>query len=167
VKTGRAFFAGVAGAIAMSIVLIAFRAFGVSVSFEDLLGSTMIRQPGVARWLAGLALHLLAGGVTAIVYAVVFEYAVQRAGPWVGAGLGLANGMMAGLFMSAIPAMNPLIPESVASPGAFFENVPFGPFLFLFLHVVFGAVVGLLYGTPLQKRHPEKITAAMAWRDRT
>jgi hypothetical protein len=155
VKTGRAFLAGVAGAVAMSVVLAAFRVLGVRVSFEDLLGSTLIRQPGVARWLAGLALHLFAGGVTALVYAAGFEYAVQRAGPWVGAGFGLANGLVAGLFMSAIPAMTPLIPESVNSPGAFFQNLSFGPFLFLFLHVVYGAVTGTLYGTPLQRPHPE------------
>jgi len=156
VKIQRAFLAGIAGAIAMSLVLGAFRSLGVSVSFEDLLGSTLVRQPGMSRWLVGLALHLLIGGMTAIVYAVAFEYAVQRSGPVVGAGFGLAHGLMAGLFMSAIPAMNPLIPDSVQAPGAFLDNLRFGPFLFLFLHVVYGAVTGYLYGPPLQRPHEDR-----------
>ena len=154
-KTGRAFVAGLAGALAMTLAMAAFRVLGVNVSLEDLLGSIVVREPGAARWWIGLALHLLVGGVTAIVYAVGFEYAVQRSGPLVGAGFGLANGLMAGLFMSAIPAMNPLIPESVRAPGAFLENIHLGPFLFLFLHVVYGAVTGFLYGPPLQKPHLE------------
>jgi len=155
VKIKRGFVAGLAGAVAMSLAMAAFRFLGVNVSLEDLLGSTIVRQPGVSRWLVGLALHLLVGGVTAIVYAVGFEYAVQRSGPMVGAGFGLANGLMAGLFMSAIPAMNPLIPDSIRAPGAFLENIRLGPFLFLFLHVVYGVVVGTLYGPPLQKPHLE------------
>jgi hypothetical protein len=155
VKIRRAFGAGLVGAMAMSVVLVLCRAFGIQVSFEDLLGSTLVHQPGIARWIAGLGLHLLIGGVTAILYAVGFEYAVQRAGVWVGAGFGLANGLMAGLFMSAISAMNPLIPGSVTAPGAFLDNVTFGPFLFLFVHIVYGAVTGWLYGTPVQHAHTE------------
>jgi hypothetical protein len=91
------------------------------------------------------------GGFAGLVYAFVFEAAVQRSGPVIGAGMGLAHGMLAGLFMSAIPAMNPLDPMTTSAPGAFLSHLTFGPLIFLLLHCLYGAVVGTLYGVPLQK----------------
>ena len=46
------------------------------------------------------------GTVLGVLYGVAFE-AVGRAGPLMGAGLGLANGLLAGMMMTSIPAMNP------------------------------------------------------------
>jgi hypothetical protein len=39
------------------------------------------------------------------------------------------------------------------SPGPFLQNLHFGPFLFVLLHILFGAAVGLAYGPPVQKPH--------------
>ena len=54
---------------------------------------------------------------------------------------------------SAIPAMNPLISNAPTAPGAFFREIAWGPALFLGIHVLFGATVGLIYGAVQHKPH--------------
>jgi hypothetical protein len=49
--------------------------------------------------------------------------------------------------------MNPLLPGTESAPGPFLQNLYLGPILFLLLHCLFGAVVGIAYGPPLQKPH--------------
>ena len=151
-KTLRAVFAGVLGALAMSLAMFLLRAVGINVNLESLLGTVFAAPWGIPAWIAGFVLHLAIGAVAALVYAVIFEMAVQRSGALVGAGLGLCHGLLAGLMMSGIAAMNPL-ERGMAAPGAFFQNVHFGPILFVLLHVLFGAVTGIAYGPPLQRPH--------------
>jgi len=152
-KTFRAILAGILGALAMSLTMFLLRSTGVNVNLEALLG-TMFQVPwGVHPWLVGFLLHLTVGAVAGLVYAVIFEMAVQRSGPVVGAGLGLCHGMLAGLMMSGIPAMNPLAWGTLGAPGPFLQNVHFGPVVFLLVHCLFGVVVGIAYGPPLQKAH--------------
>lgn len=152
-KVMRAIAAGIAGALAMSLAMLLMRNFGINVSLEALLGSVLPRTELVPVWLAGFLLHLLIGACVALAYAFVFEYAVQRSGVLVGAGMGLAHGLMAGLFMSSIRAMNPLDLGMTSAPGAFLSNLTLGPLVFLALHCIYGIVVGLVYGHPLQKAH--------------
>jgi hypothetical protein len=133
------------------------RLAGINVNLESLLAT--IFNPDGARWVVGFGIHVMIGAVAGLVYAAVFEMAVQRSGPVVGAGLGLCHGLLAGLMMSGIPAMNPLAEEIRSAPGPFLQNLQFGPFVFVLLHVVFGAVVGMVYGAPVQKPH--------AWTNRT
>jgi hypothetical protein len=149
-KIIRAVLAGILGALAMSLAMFLLRLGGFNVSFEALLG-TLVTTDGSA-WLPGLALHVGIGVMAALVYAVIFEMAVQRSGAAVGAGLGLCHGLMAGLMMSGIPAMAPL-EVGMHSPGPFLQNMSYGPFLFVLLHILFGTVVGMAYGRPLQKAH--------------
>jgi hypothetical protein len=137
----------------MSLAMFLMRSFGINVNLESLLGSMLPSNGFLPAWFGGFILHLIVGAIAGLVYAFVFEVAVQRSGPVVGAGMGLAHGMLAGLFMSAIPAMNPLDPTTTSAPGAFLSHMTFGPLVFLLLHCIFGAVVGTVYGPPLQHSH--------------
>lgn len=152
-KLFRAILAGIAGALAMSGAMFVMRSFGLTISLEALLGSMFAPNTNWSPWTIGFVLHLLIGATVAIAYAIAFEMAVQRSGILIGAGFGLAHGLMAGLFMSAIPAMNPLDPASMSAPGPFLSYMRFGPPLFLAVHCIYGMVVGLVYGPPLQKPH--------------
>jgi hypothetical protein len=152
-KVIRSISAGIAGALAMSLAMFLMRISGINVSLENLLGSMLPSNEIASVWLGGFVLHLIVGGIAGLVYAFVFEVALQRSGPVIGAGMGLAHGMLAGLFMSAIPAMNPLDPGITSAPGAFLSHMTLGPLVFLLLHCIFGAVVGTVYGPPLQKPH--------------
>lgn len=152
-KIWRALLAGILGAVAMSGAMYALRLLGVNIQLEALLGTLVEPAWGLSPWAMGFLMHLGIGAITALLYAAAFEFAVQRSGILVGGGFGVAHGMMAGLFMSGIPAMNPLGPPTSTYPGAFLSNVAFGPILFLLVHFVFGAVVGLAYGRPLQRPH--------------
>jgi hypothetical protein len=150
-KYMRSIGAGIAGALAMSLAMFVMRRLGIDVSLERLLGSMLPSNDLISPWVGGFILHLMVGAVAGLVYAFVFEVAVQRSGPVIGAGMGLAHGMLAGLFMSAIPAMNPLDPTATSAPGPFLSHMTLGPLVFLLLHCLFGAVVGTVYGPPLQK----------------
>ena len=151
-KTLRAVFAGVLGALAMSLAMFLLRVGGINVNLEALLGTLLEAPAGFNSWIAGFALHLVIGGFVGLVYAFVFEVAVQRSGLLVGMGLGLCHGLLAGLMMSGIPAMNPLTADGNAT-GPFLRNVAFGPFIFILLHCLYGAVTGIAYGRPLQHPH--------------
>jgi len=105
-------------------------------------------------------MHLAMGSIiacfyAACFYAACFEFAMQKAGTVAGAGIGLSHGLLAGLCMSGIAEMNPVSDTVHSSAGAFFQNISpvvvVGPILFMLLHVLFGAVVGALYGDPVQK----------------
>jgi hypothetical protein len=145
-KIQRTLLAGISGAVVMSTVMVVLRAFGLHVSLEEVLGTLV---PGVPPFAAGFVLHLVVGVAAAVVYAGIFEFALQTSGPLPGAGVGLSHGLLAGLSMSVIPAMNSLSYYDTSVPGAFLQNVPYGPALFMALHVLFGAVVGIVYGRPM------------------
>lgn len=152
-KTVRAAVAGVLGALAMTLAMFLFRLAGVNVNLESLLGSLIVPPGGLDPWVMGFLIHVAVGAVAGFVYAVIFEMAVQQAGAVVGAGLGICHGLLAGLMMSGIPAMNPLALGAQSAPGPFLQNVSYGPFVFLALHALFGAVVGIAYGAPVEKPH--------------
>jgi hypothetical protein len=152
-KIIRAVIAGVLGALVMSFAMWILRLGGVDVNLEALLGSMLVSGDRASAWMAGFLLHLAVGGVAGLVYAGVFEMAVQRSGLVLGAGLGICHGLLAGLMMSGIPAMNPLALGTQAAPGPFLQNLAYGPFVFLLLHGLFGAVVGLVYGPTVQHAH--------------
>jgi len=137
----------------MSLAMLLLRLAGVNVSLEALLGSIFGQSLPVSPFVIGFLVHLAVGAAVALGYAAMFEFAMQRAGVLAGAGLGLCHGLMTGLVMSGIPAMNPLGTVGHSAPGAFLQNIEFGPFLFIGLHILYGAVTGIVYGHPLQHAH--------------
>jgi hypothetical protein len=111
-------------------------------------------RSGLEQWVVGIVLHLALGAFVGVVYAVVFEWAVQASGAAVGAGLGICHGLIAGLMMSGIAAMNPLeFDARIMAPGPFLQNLTFGPFFFVLLHIIYGACVGMAYGPTVQHEH--------------
>lgn len=139
----------------MTLLMVLARLAGLNINFPNLLGSTLVAEPGMLRWLTGFALHLTIGAVAGLVYAAGFEYGLQRSGALAGAGFGIAHALMAGLFMSAIPAMNPLIPDTLSAPGVFLDSVRFGPVVFILLHIAYGVVMGEVYGPTVQHAYDE------------
>lgn len=154
-KSGRALVAGLAAALAMSAAMALLRVAGIRIDLESMLGSLVIPAAGEMRWTAGFALHLALGALIAWFYAAGFEFAVQRAGILVGSGLGLSHGLLVGLFTSGIADMSPFVSTLHSPPGPFFVHAAshalVGPLAFMLLHVLYGAIVGWLYGDPLQK----------------
>jgi hypothetical protein len=142
---GSALWAGVVGALALTILTAVGRGLGLPIDVELLLGTLAGLPPGAGAWLLGFLIHLLDGAAFGLLYAWGF-HAVGRRGIAVGAAFGLAHGVVAGLAMAVIPAIHPLVPARMPAPGPFLVNVGreavaagFG------LHLVYGAIVGALY----------------------
>jgi hypothetical protein len=160
-KTGKAFLAGVIGAVAMSAILwIARNWMGIPAHMEMMLGTMVVPNAALTAWLVGFAIHLLIGGVLALVYAWAFEHVTHRSGWLVGVGFGLVHAVIAGLGNTMIPAIHPMIPERMPAPGAFMLNLGvIGIVAEFALHAVYGAIVGVLYGPVLRERVPQSIAA--------
>lgn len=146
-RTGKAFMAGVAGGGIMSILMAAARAMGMQVNLEMMLGTMFGLTPGPGVWLLGLAMHLMISGLIALAYAWGFEHVAHRAGVATGALFSLAHIAIGGVFMGLMPMMHPLVSERMPAPGPFLINHGMmGVAAFVMLHVIYGAVVGGLYG---------------------
>src|SRR6185436_19739301 len=131
VHSGRAFMAGVVGALAMSLVMACLRAAGIALHIESDLAALI----GTRVWLAGLAAHLLIGGTLGVAYGVFFELVVHDSGVGPGVFLGACNTVFAGFAWAAI-----------GGPGRFWSNLgPEGVIALFIAHMTFGAVVGSAY----------------------
>ena len=136
-KYGKAFGAGVLGAVVMTVIMAMARAMGMPVNLEMMLGTMMGGPPSAAKWVMGFIMHLMAGGIFALIYAVGFEYLTHRADWLVGVRFG---------------AMHPLIPEQMPAPGAFMANLGMmGVIAEIMLHLIYGAIVGAMYGPVIHR----------------
>lgn len=145
--TRRALEAGVAAGGVVAILTwlaYAMRLFPIHVAMT--LGTLVVRPPGVAAWMVGLLMHLTISGLVGLVYAAVFEHLLHRAGPGAGALVSVVHAVATGLALGLLPRVHPLIPEVSAAPGAFFSNLPTGVVTVFALHLVYGIMVGTLYG---------------------
>jgi hypothetical protein len=160
-KTGRAFVAGAIGAVAMSAILwVARNVMGIPAGIEMMLGTLVVPNAALTAWLVGFAIHVLIGGVLALVYAWGFEHVTHRAGWLVGAGFGLAHAVISGLGLTLVPAIHPMIPERMPAPGAFMANLgAIGIIAYFALHAVYGAIIGGLYGQVVNERVPQRQVA--------
>jgi hypothetical protein len=146
-KTGKAFLAGVVGAVAMSLIMAMARAMGMEVNLEMMLGTMFGASPGPGTWLFGLMMHLVISGLIALLYALGFEYVAHRAGWKIGLAFSLIHIAIGGIVMGMMPMMHPLVPEQLSAPGAFMINHGMlGLGAFIMLHMIFGAIVGGMYG---------------------
>ncbi len=134
--TGRAFVAGIAGALVMTVVTMWFSALGSPLRIEAQLAARL----GTSAWAVGFVAHLLIGGAIGIVYAVVFEHVVHQSGVGVGLMIGSYNTIFAGFVWAMI-----------GGPGAFWAAVgPLGVIALFVSHLAYGAVVGGLYRSEQQ-----------------
>lgn len=155
-KHGHAFVAGVLAGVLVSAVTALARALGVPLAFELVLGTILGHAPGLATWLAGLALHLLLAGAIALAYGWAFETLSGRADWRVGLAFGLVQAIVAGVALWALPAVHPLVGERVPSPGPFLSRLgAAGVLLHFGLHAMYGAVVGALYGPTRRHSVPD------------
>lgn len=146
-NASKAFVAGVVGGAVMSAIMFLARMMGMDVMLEQNLG-TMFLEPGTAAWIVGFVMHLLISGMIALAYAWAFENVLNRSGWQAGVMVSVVHILVAGLFMGAVmPAMHPLVPEQMAGPGWFMANLGLmGVIAFVMLHLIFGAIVGSMYG---------------------
>ena len=117
----------------MSLTMVGLRAIGVPIRLELELAAML----GTQVWLVGLLAYVVIGGITALLYALVFEYILNDAG--VGAGLlvGACNAIAAGFIWSQLQG-----------PGQFWDGLGAAGIASLFLvHFVFGGIIGGLYRT--------------------
>jgi hypothetical protein len=164
-KAGKALIAGVVGGVAMTVLAWLVRLAGLQMNAEMMLGSMMSSSPGATTWLIGFMIHLMISALIALAYAWGFERVTHRAGVVVGLGFAVIHVIIAGMVMAMIPAMHPMIPEQMPAPGAFMANMG-GTFVALFVieHLLYGAIVGALYGSVEQPASGRPVTAAEARR---
>jgi len=151
-KVGKALIAGIVGGVAMTLLAWLARQMGIGMNAEMMLG-TMVSSPGNAAWLIGFAMHMMLSVAIAFIYAWGFEHVTHRAGVVVGLGFAVIHVIIGGMVMGIIPAMHPMIPEQMPAPGAFMANMG-TTFVALFVieHLMFGAIVGAMYGPVVSAR---------------
>jgi len=99
-------------------------------------------------------MHLMISGAIALIYAWAFEHLTHRAGWLVGVGFGVVHAIIAGVVMGMMPMMHPRMPNPVMPPGAFLSNLgTMGVVAEFMLHMVYGAVVGAMYGAVIHIRN--------------
>ncbi|WP_412063490.1 hypothetical protein [Rubrivirga sp. IMCC45206] len=150
-KTGSAFLAGVVGGAIMSAIMFMARTvMGMEVKLELLLGTMIGLEPGTTAWIVGFVLHLVISGLIALAYAWAFENVLHRANAGAGMLVALVHIVVAGVFMGLMPMVHPLVPEMMPGPGFFMLNLgAMGLVAFVLLHLIYGAIVGAMYGPTL------------------
>lgn len=147
-NTSKAFLAGVVGGAVMSALMAMARLMGMPVKLELMLGTMIGLAPGTTTWIIGFLMHLMISGLIALAYGAGFENVTHRADWKVGAAFSILHILIGGVFMGMVPMMHPLVPEQMPAPGAFMSNQgAIGVAAFVMLHVIYGAIVGALYGT--------------------
>lgn len=142
----QAFLAGVVGGATMSLITALARTMGMPVNWELILGTFFGAPPSRTAWLTGLILFLVLSGLIALLYAIGFEHVTRRAGWSVGLVFSFVHTLVAGTLVGLVPALHPLVPESLPAPGAFMANLgTLGIGIFVLSHLIYGAIVGTLY----------------------
>lgn len=148
---GRAFLAGVIGGMVMGMMLMVAHSSSMTpLNMAMYQGSMMLGETSSTAWWLGMFSHLMISGLIGIIYAVGFEY-ITKASSWlIGAGFGIVHWLIAGVFLGMMSMMHPLMQAGgeLAPPGFFATN--FGMFSIiavLVLHVIYGAIVGLIYNS--------------------
>jgi hypothetical protein len=150
---GKAFFAGVVGGAAMTLIMAIARASGAGADLVLMLGTLSGGAPTSATWLLGFLITIVGSGLIGIAYGAAFESITRTAGVKAGLLLSLVHLVLAGIFVGLLGVMHPLVPETLPAPGLFMAayGAP-GVLGFIVAHLAFGAIVGGLYGNvPAQK----------------
>jgi len=146
-KLNRAFLGGVLRAGVMSVIMAMARGMGMKVNLEQMLGTMTGMMPSGTTFAIDLAVHLMMGAAFAVAYAWLFEHVAHR-GHWTtGALSAIPHVVFAGLMMGAIPMIHPLMPNPMPPPGVIMSELgPMGVGAMVMLHLIFGAIVGGVYG---------------------
>ena len=149
-ELGPAIGAGLVGAVVMVVLLyagIAMMPQQMRMNLLLLLG-TMMGMSGAAAYVVGLMMHLVMGAVFGVIHAAVFAAGdIEDLVLLWGALFGLAHAAITGTMLGTLPLTHPAIRAGrMAAPGVMALSLGQPTAVgFVFVHVVFGAVVGVLY----------------------
>jgi hypothetical protein len=155
---GKAFIAGVIGGVATTLLVTLARTFGLPLNLEEMLGSMFTGELGASAHYLGLLVHLLISGLIGVLYGLGFEFITKRADWRTGVVFSLLHTVIAGLFLTALPSIHPLIPEELPAPGLMMANLgAMGVILFIKMHVIYGAIVGAICGPSPDEEPTEEL----------
>lgn len=150
----RAVLGGLAGTVAMTVVMYMGSALmGLKMDMPMTLGTMFLRK-GMGAWLVGLMMHLMMGAIFFVIYAALFGALGITSGivAWAGV-FAIIHGLMAGAAFGIMPALHPRMAGATASasdtvPAPGFFGVRLGrmaPMAIIVVHVVYGLVAGAVY----------------------
>ena len=158
-KAQRVFVSGVLAGVAMSAMMALARLFGFPVKMELLLG-TLFLDPGPAAWVLCFAVFLVGCGLIALLYGVGFEYVAHRADEKTGLAFALIHIVVGGAALGALPVIHPRVTEMLPAPGAYLANLGvLGILSFVGLHLMYGALIGGMYGPVLHTKGERRVYA--------
>ncbi len=143
----KAFMAGVIGAAVIAAIMGIAIGAGFKIMDFSLLWGTLIGLPvGPAAWIAGFCIHLLAGGLFALLYAAIFKM-FSAAGAMRGGIIGIVHAIVTGIAIALLPLVDPAVESGrLKAPGPYFSGHGVAGILFYFgIHIIYGAIVGALY----------------------
>ncbi len=144
-----AVIAGIVAGIIMVLMSKVMKAAGAPLDMDVVrMWGTMLKLHGGAMRVVGWVIHLVASAAIALLYAWGFDLLGVDDNLWLwGLFGGVIHWVLGGLFLILVPPMHPEIPEQRPAPGAFASH--FGAVDvagFLMSHLVYGLLVGILYG---------------------
>ncbi|MHB1005762.1 MAG: DUF6789 family protein [Chloroflexota bacterium] len=147
----RGLIAGFAGTVAMTLLTYVAPLMGFPPMDLPMMLGTMLFAPTVAFW-PGLAVHFTIGLVLALGYALFFANLLPGR-PWLrGALYGFVPWLLAMVVvMPMVGLVHPLVRAGMMpNPGFFLVGMGtvLAPIGSLLGHLVYGAVLGLVYGKP-------------------
>lgn len=151
-RAGLAFWAGVIGAIVMSIGMwIAYGAGATGFVFGWWWGSMVLGNTSGGAWVLGFFINLVLGGLIGLVYAAFFE-AIGRSNWLLGLLGGFVQLVIGGFVLGWISDIHPAIPQVIVNPGFFTSYWGWASILtFCLVTLAFGAIVGGMYD-PIHKK---------------
>jgi uncharacterized membrane protein len=161
-RSRRLILSGIVGCIVVvAIVAAAERLSGSSADICSMAGALVIGRTDALGWLIGFIVQSVIAVIAAFVYGAIFEQVTRHAGAMIGLAIAIPHAIIAGLGVGFIPA-DPLLARNLAPPGAFLEyEGVWAALAFVCAHLVFGIVVGSLYG---RTRHTIPTTRVRAHR---
>ena len=146
---------GFVATVVLATMLASFQGLGLTrMSMPFILG-TIITPDRDRAMLWGTLVHMLNGWLFSCVYAFVFE-ALHRTGWWLGAGIGVAQGLLVlAVVMPLVPSAHPRMVSEYVGPSPNRRLQPPGfmalnygrrtPVVALVAHAAFGAILGTFY----------------------
>lgn len=157
INWSRAFIGGFIGVSLMMAFVDIFAMMGwTAFTFEAYLGSLFYPGTyGPRGWIVGLIANWVVGSLIGILYGYFFEYVFSRANAGIGALTGLIHAVVAGLTLFPFFTITHewLGTDRFETFG--FLGSALGPATFVILllaHVLYGMVMGLIYGPVRQQR---------------
>jgi magnesium-transporting ATPase (P-type) len=146
-KLERVISAGIIGCVVvLALVWLAGYFAGADADLVALTAATVFGRVAAGTWIAGFAIQLVLAFVASAVYAALFEWVTLRSGLLIGLVIGIPHAVVAGLAVGFLPG-DRLLGAGIAPPGAFFEYRGVWCLVaFIAAHLIFGCIVGAMYG---------------------